>query len=75
MDVPRAPSGGLYPPGGHILPGPSATELPAQDSIGWHPLERVQASLPRGHPAPSQRSDVPPHMRHQSAQAKGDSFR
>lgn len=69
MDVAGASSSRLYPPGGSVLFGAGAPQLPAQDSTRRYTPVRVQAALPRGHPAPGQRPAVSSHLCHKPAEA------
>lgn len=64
MDVPSAASRGLDPRGRHLLPGPSAAQLPPEDAARRHPPVRDEAPIPGGHPAPGQRAALSPHLCH-----------
>ena len=71
VDVPSPPGSGLHPQCWPLLPRPGASQPLAQDSARRDPSVRDQEEVPRGLPAPSQCPDVPPHLRHQPAQASG----
>lgn len=75
VDVKSSAGRGLDPSGGDLLPGAGAAQLPAQDPFGRDPPVGVQAPLHGGHPPPSQRPALPPHLRHQPTQAPRDPFR
>lgn len=64
-----------HPPGGRVLFGSRAGQHAAQSSAGRHPHIGDQAALPGRRPAPLQRPHVPPHVRHQPAQAQTEAAR
>lgn len=59
-----------YPPGRRVLFGSRAGQHVAQSCPGRHPHIGDQAALPGRRPSPLQRPHVPPHVRHQPAQAQ-----
>ena len=61
----------MWLPNNCVWYSPGAAQPPAQDAAGRYPPLRDEAALPGGEPPPSQRAHVPPHLRHQSAQAQG----
>lgn len=75
MDVTSTTSCRFYPSSWPLLFSARPSELPPQNTSGGNPPVGMQATLPRGHPPPSQRTPLPSHLRHQPPEATRGSSR